>query len=350
MSKTLIGLLSLSITSCSLIGSIGYKIQEGERIAEAPLQPAYQWEYFNSSFCADEELNLENINGLTSVLVARNGKLILEWYRAGYDKETAINTKSMSKGVVSALIGIALDKGYIRSIDQPIYELLDIKSHSQLRGKDAITVRHLLTMSAGFEYQENKDNWVYASSNWLESILALELSSPPGTQFRYGSIQTHLLSEIITHSSGMNTFDFAQKYLFSPINVSIRAWKTSPQGIPFGGSQLFLTPRDLLAFGQLYLNKGRSGDKQIIPAAWVVLSIRPSFLNVDGQFDYGLLWWLDTESGRILARGYGNQYMIILPEKNALLLMTATIPYFYDWRKREKRFNQLLENVLLPML
>ena len=169
-------------------------------------------------------------DGLRSVLVVKNGILIAEWHATGFNKERAINIKSVSTSIISALVGIAIEGGYIKSVDQPVFEILPELFPPDSQEKRNITIKHLLTMSTGFEFVENVNNYVYLSDNWAKSILKIPMSTAPGSEFNYGTIQTHLLSAVITKASGMDTLMFAQTHLLNHMHISIRRWDKAPEG------------------------------------------------------------------------------------------------------------------------
>lgn len=292
-------------------------------------------------------------NWLRSVLVVKNGNLIAEWYAAGFDKDRAVNVKSVSKSIISALVGIAIEKGYIKSVDQPIFEILPEFFPPDSPVKRNITIRHLLTMSAGFEFVENVNNFVYLSDNWTKNILNLPLSTTPGSSFNYGTIQTHLLSAVLTKASGMDTLRFAQTHLLNHMHISINRWDKAPEGTFFGGSEMYLTPRDMAVFGQLYLQSGRFREQQLVPKEWVKQSLEPSFHEVWGGDSYGYSWWIKQITGcnAYYALGYGGQTIMIIPDKEMVIVFTADYPpLFVDHRKREHDLEKLIRFNILPLM
>jgi CubicO group peptidase (beta-lactamase class C family) len=292
-------------------------------------------------------------DGLRSVLVVKNGILIAEWYAAGFNKERAVNIKSVSKSIISALVGIAIEKGYLKSIDQPIFEILPEFFPPDSPEKRNITIKQLLTMSAGFEFTENVNNYVYFSDNWTKSILKLPLSNTPGSGFNYGTIQTHLLSAVLTKVSGMDTLTFAQTHLLNHMRISINRWDKAPEGIFFGGSEMYLTPRDMAAFGQLYLQNGQFRDQQLVPKEWVSHSLKPSFHDAWGGISYGYSWWIKRISGYNVyyALGYGGQTIMNIPDVNMVIVFTADYPpLFYDHLKREQNLDNLIVLDILPLI
>ena len=279
---------------------------------------------------ADEILELDGVQGL---LVARNGRLAFEGYRRGGARDRLHNLKSASKSVLSAIAGLAVAQGHL-NLQQPIDEILGIELNG---GRENITVEHLLTMRAGLESTSfrNYGPWV-ASRNWVRSALARDLVYPPGERFRYSTGATHLLSAVIAASTGRSTLDFAREHLFEPIGIRRVQWARDPQGIHFGGNNLSLTPRDMLRFGQLFLDRGRWGDVQVMPWEWVDHSTRADpRLEQPRWGGYGYLWWLrpKNERGAYRASGFGGQYIYVAPADDTVLVVTSTeISKSREWR------------------
>lgn len=182
---------------------------------------------------------------------------------------------------MSALIGIAIEKGYIKNVDQTIVDFFSDRKISNLNEhKKSITLENLLTMASGLEC---RDSWRYGyvgleemmnSDDWAQYVLDLPTAEPPGERFEYCNGVSHLLSVIIQKTTNMRTLEFAKKNLFGPLGITDVRWETSPQGIDIGWGRMWLKPHDMAKIGLLYLNKGRWADKQIVPAMWVKESIR----------------------------------------------------------------------------
>jgi CubicO group peptidase (beta-lactamase class C family) len=236
-------IISILLSSCSGAWYIGFLSKLEKFEFEKPQYRSFDWEIAEHPGVERLYIKAKKFDGLRSVLVVKNGTLVAEWYTAGFNKERAVNVKSVSKSIISALVGIAIEKGYIKGIDQPIFEILPEFFPLDSPEKRAITIKHLLTMSAGFEFIENVNNYVYFSDNWTKSILKLPLSTTPGSGFNYGTIQTHLLSAVLTKVSGMDTLTFAQTHLLNHMRISINRWDKAPEGTFFGGSEMYLTPK-----------------------------------------------------------------------------------------------------------
>ncbi len=184
----------ITLSSCSGLWYVGFlnKIQTHE--IENPKYRAAQWQKHDHPAANLIYKQAEKFEGLNSFLIIKDGILISEWYASDFDKETSGNIKSASKSIISALVGIALQEGYFKSVDQPLFEVLPEFFPPNDHIKKTITLKHLLTMSAGFEHIENVHNYVYLNSDWTKGILQLPMMHKPGDRFNYGTIQTHLLS------------------------------------------------------------------------------------------------------------------------------------------------------------
>lgn len=270
------------------------------------------------------------LDGVQGVLVARHGRLVAERYFRGSAGRRPHNMKSASKSVLSALAGLAVENGVLE-LDQPIAELLPEAAGLDDPGKQEITVRHLLTMTSGLESTSfgNYGSWV-ASRNWVRAALERPLQAEPGTRFSYSTGGTHLLSATLARAAGRSTHDFARRHLFDPLGIGPSAWARDRQGIHVGGNNLSLLPRDMLKFGQLYLNRGRWAGEQLLPWQWVDESTRPGLAGPRGRGriygGYGYLWWLrgPRERGAYIASGFGGQYIYVSPAEDLVVVITST--------------------------
>ncbi len=271
------------------------------------------------------------LEGVQAVLVARHDRLVAERYFRGSTGRRPHNMKSASKSVLSALAGLAVENGVLEP-DQPIAELLPEAAGLDDPRKQKITVRHLLTMTSGLESTSfgNYGSWV-ASRNWVRAALERPLQAEPGTRFAYSTGGTHLLSATLAAAAGRSTHDFAREHLFAPLGIRHSAWARDRQGIHVGGNNLSLRPRDMLKFGQLYLNRGRWGGKQLLPWRWVDESTRPGVVagpRGRGRIygGYGYLWWLrgPRERGAYIASGFGGQYIYVSPAEDLVVVIIST--------------------------
>jgi CubicO group peptidase (beta-lactamase class C family) len=273
------------------------------------------------------------IPGLRSILVVRHGRLISEQYMAPGGADSLYALRSVTKSVMSLLVGVAIQHGAIRGTDQTLGELFRPPLPSLDPADAAITVGDLLTMTSGFQWDETGvteyNNWVLAPDQ-IDYLLARPVVSPPGTTFNYNSAAVHLLSAVLQVDAG-GTAAFADSVLLAPLGIRARDWELDDRGIPNGGAGLYLRPRDLAKIGQLVLQRGRSGAAEVAPPAWVDEATRDHIatgtaLGAMGTLRYGDLWWLGSTGGHafVLAWGYGGQLVCIVPDLDLVVVTTAT--------------------------
>ncbi|MDJ0721519.1 MAG: serine hydrolase [Desulfobacterales bacterium] len=285
---------------------------------------------------------------IDSILIVRNGHLVLDAYFWPFKPGEKHIIYSCTKSVMSALIGIAVDKGYIQSVDQPVTDFFPDRSLARLDARKAsMTLENLLTMTSGLDC---RDSYLYrwqgliemrTSDDWAQYVLDLPMAATPGDQFEYCNGVSHLLSVIIHNATGMRTLAFARQHLFGPLGIQDVGWDTSPQGVDIGYGEMRLRPHDMARLGWLYLNRGRWADRQIVPEAWVTASTRG---HVDATlFDrYGYQWWVE-DSGYYAAVGFKGQRIFVLPQKNMVAVFTG------DLTGRESLMaKELLEDFIIP--
>ena len=205
------------------------------------------------------------------MLVSVDGELVEERYFNGARSTESANLKSASKSVLSTLVGIAVDRGQLKSLSDPIIKFFPEHFGATTdAAKKRITIEDLLTMRSGLESTSNVNygRWV-ASDNWVRHILTRPLIDEPGGGMIYSTGNSHLLSAILTKATKMSTFEFARRYLADPLGIALRPWIRDPQGIYLGGNDMHLTPRAMLEYGELYLNRGRVLEKQIVSEHWI---------------------------------------------------------------------------------
>jgi len=268
---------------------------------------------------------------LNSIVVIKNGYLVAERYFNGHDKNMADLIYSATKSYISVLIGIALEKNILDSLDQKMLSFFPKYVHPNMDPrKHDVTIRHLLTMKAGFDTDTNLWEQVRESHNLIESVISSPLISNPGENFCYSSYAVHILSGIITKAAGMNTLEFAKKHLFKPLGIDAIAWESDQNGFIMGGGGLYSTPRDMARFGYLLLRNGRLEENQIIPSMWIQESVRDR-LGISehwGEMEnlgYGYLWWTGKLNGYSLyfASGFGGQFIINIPDLNMVIVTTT---------------------------
>ncbi len=295
-----------------------------------------------------------NLNGIA---VIRKGYVVYERYYNGCGPLDVHNVASITKSVISALVGIAIDAGFIRSIDQKVLEFFpEYIPDSEDILKRTITLRHLLTMTAPFPFSWKEGNKrgqepfdrLRRQRNWVAYILNLLGQGGQPGKFQYYTAGIHLLSAIITRTTGMCAREFANEQLFGPLGMRVipdqkqsfgledvfsnksTGWIKDPDGNSSGGFGLTLTLMDMARFGFLYLNKGRWDTRQIIPEKWIDESINPSVhldLEGIGYNGYGYLWWLREDNGisSFSAMGDGGNVICCVPEKDLVVAIASKI-------------------------
>ena len=232
---------------------------------------------------------------INAEVIVRNGVMVDEYYKDGYVVNSIFTLQSTSKSVTSAILGIAIDKGYIESVDVPLstYFPQILKYGSEY--KNQLTIWHLLTHTTGLDASDtaNWNEWL-ASENWVDYVLDRPAVSRPGTVFNYFTGNTHLLSAIIQQATGKTAYDFGKEYLFDKLDMDSVQCTTDLQGISDGGNGFALDIYDMAKFGQLYLNQGIWEGEQIISPGWVEESTTVQFDRSSGSADYGYQWWVRT--------------------------------------------------------
>ncbi len=267
-----------------------------------------------------------------SLLVVRKGYLVFEkYYSWGSPYKYAV-VHSVTKSVTSALIGIALDKGYLQSLDQKLIEFFPEYVTVDLdQRKKEISLKHLLTMSAGFKWDDrgpSMRDW-YSSSDWFKFAIRLPQENDPGEVFNYNSATSHLLSGILSRSTKTSTLDFAKRNLFEPLGIRSAYWHQDPQGNYIGGFGLGLSARDLAKIGFLYLNNGYWNGQSIVPEHWVNEStaqqIQAFSHPMYGTFGYGYQWWVKQIDGcsSYWAWGRRGQFIVVVPELDLVIAVTS---------------------------
>lgn len=260
-----------------------------------------------------------------SVLVVRDGKLVAERYNDNSAADHANNVHSASKSILSALVGIAIREGYIKSVDQKVAEFLPAYFDDGNADKAQITIAHLLTMSAGLAWREDLTEFaIQTEEDWVAAIMGRALMDTPGSAFHYSTGLTHVLSAVLSAATGMSTCDFAHRYLFAPLDITAEHWGRDPQGVYSGGYNLYLTPREMAAFGQLYLQGGLWKGEQVVLSGWVAESWQPHQTE-DEDYSYGYLWWLRAFGGHqvAFAWGWGGQMIFVVRDLDIVVVVTS---------------------------
>ena len=290
---------------------------------------------------------------LRSLLVSRRGQFVAEYYARGVRPDAPANVKSASKSIISALVGIAIDRGAIKSVKEPIATWFPELRQDADRRKQSITLEDLLTMRAGLESTSGRNYgaWV-RSGNWVRYALRQPMVSEPGGAMEYSTGSSHLLSAILTKTTGTSTWQFAQDALAAPIGFRLAKWPQDPQGVYFGGNEMLLAPKQMVAIGELYLNRGKSSGHQIVPASWIDTSCEPRTTSAwDSERQYGYGWWIQdfTHGKACFAWGYGGQYILVFRDLDLVVAATSSTTVSEERRGHRRRLLDLIdERVLRP--
>lgn len=334
--RQFIAVLLLLVTACSADESAedSRRVPGDDELAAAIAEfgePFYNW---------DE---------LRAVVVATDDDIVFEKYY-GTDADAYWGMQSVTKSVVSTLVGIALDEGLIGSLEDTLAQLLPRHADLMSSQTAGITLRQLLTMTAGFPAEERFGGPAFARSlDWVRHILR-HPELPPGERFQYSNGTSHLLSAILTEATGVSALDYARRRLFDPLGIDTRpalqvrsrhsmsprdalgmydragfAWPVDPQGVSTGWWGLRLRPRDMVRFGQLFLSGGRWEGEQLVPAEWVAKATTEQ-VAVDGLLDgYGFQWWTGQTDGAhsFHALGYGGQHIVVVPDRGLVVVVAS---------------------------
>lgn len=268
---------------------------------------------------------------IESMLVVKEGYLVYEKYYKLNNETKIKDTYSVTKSIMSALTGIAIEKGLISSIDDKVAEYIpEFSEYIDDERKKDITIKQVLTMTGGLESIDNNYTSFFYSDDWLKAALAKPLVNSPGEVFVYNTGLTQLLSSVIANVSGMSVMDFAKENLFEKIGMNVTYWQSDKQGSNGGGSGLCLTSQDMARFGYLYLNNGLWDNEQVIPAEWIEDSLK-SHIKANDTQDYGYLFWIEKISDTVNSKTYsifqaygsGGQIIMVIPELDMVIVITC---------------------------
>jgi CubicO group peptidase (beta-lactamase class C family) len=307
-----------------------------------------------NNILADE---LPNIH---SVLLVKNGKLVLEEYFNGYSREIKQIIASVTKSITSILLGIAIDKQMIASVNQRVYDFFpEYSSTSWIDQKYEITLKHVLTMTAGVDWDEitflhphpkNPNTLMYKSDHPIGYVLDKKQIDQPGIKWRYNSGLTVLLGGIVKNATGLYADKFAEQYLFKPMGIEDYLWLKHPDGTIYTHGDFFLKPRDMAKIGYLMLNQGKWKNKQIVSNAWIQESTKKHIDTFKG-YGYGYQWRCsktficDQEIEAFWASGTGGQKIYVFPKLDLIAVFTSKI---FGNNSGHDRNESLLANFIIP--
>ena len=282
----------------------------------------------------EDLINRIKKENILNLVIMKDEEIVADYNKKDEYKESKFIINSCTKSIISALIGIAISEGLILGVNQPISDYFpELKEDSVDKRKKDITIYHLLTMSSGISWPEF-NNWAFISElmqshNWVNFILDRPMEANPGERFNYSSGGSHLLSAIISRSTGMNAYTFAQKHLFKPLGINNITWMSDPQGNSNGGFGIAMSAYDMVKIGKLYLDMGKYGDAYLIPKEWVRESLKPGMLASKAMGNYGYQWWMKdfkypTEIVTVyFAMGNGGQFNFVVPSKNMVAVFIS---------------------------
>jgi len=315
----------------------------------------------------------DHYKGIHSILISQNNKTVYERYFNGYMADSLHDSRSSFKSITSLLIGIAIDKGFINSVNQPVYTFFpEDKAFAADPRKRRMTIKDLLEMRSGFDCDEWTDDGKDCESemtethDWVKFSLGLPMKNEPGKVWNYTSCDPMIISGIIHQATGMSIMDFAAKYLFDPMGISHYRWTVDPAGQGMTAGSFYIVPGDMLKIGQLVLNGGDWNGRRIISANWLKESTSAtipipdnwSFIKISRsksatpqQTYYGYYWYNEVVKTRygeypvIFASGNGGQYIMIL--KKLKLVAVFTQGNYHNWTA--KQAFDLLASYIIPM-
>lgn len=295
---------------------------------------------------------LEPLRGL---IIARHGEVLLEHRFAGPALDRPVNVKSVSKAIIAALAGAAIERGLLDGPDQRIAPLLADRLPRDADPRlQRITLDHLLSMRAGLERTSgvNYGRWV-TSPDWVRHALARPFVAEPGGTMLYSTGNSHLVSAILTRASRRSTHALAEEWLGRPLGISIPPWPRDPQGIFFGGNDMLLSPRAMLVFGEMIRAGGLHEGRRVLPEAWVATCFAPRTASVFTGAAHGYAWFTAPGPGpvRHYAWGFGGQMIHVVPSLGATVVMTSDPTQRSGGAQGHARaLHGLMETSILPAL
>lgn len=288
-----------------------------------------------------------------AILIFQEGREVLAEVFRGPAIDKAVPIKSVSKTIVAALAGAAIDRGEIPTVKAPLGKLVPKLIPSKADPRVAnITIENLLTMQAGLERTSGRNYGAWVNSrNWVSNALSRPMVAEPGTRMLYSTGSYHIMGAVLSMLSGKSLLALARDRLGQPLGIDIPAWTRDPQGRYLGGNEMALTLPAMIRFGEMYRNAGRVGDKQVLSEDWVIQSLVPVTRSIYSGLGYGYGWFLGQSGGTnyALARGFGGQIICIVPELALTLAITSnpsgrarSAGYFGD-------LQNLIEHHIIPV-
>ena len=322
----------------ALLGTLAYIYLPGRDGLPNPAAPDY-WPTDGWTEAIPEQQGIDSVqlaNGIRSIrdqhiaidslMIVRNGYVVLDAYFSPYDGSFPHDLASVTKSVMTTLIGIAVDQGKLQ-LDQKVVSFFPHRSIANLdERKKSMTILDLVSMRNGMESKcfhgdEPTLDAMRSTTDWVQEALDRKMVYDPGTHFCYDSPGMHLLSAILQETTGQTALEFAQQYLFGPLGIRDVVWLTDPQGYTYGWGDLHLKPEDAAKLGYLWLNRGVWNGQQIVSASWVSASVQAHSRMVGNEYGYGYGWWVTSFD--FYAMGRGGQYIHVMPSTNTIVVITA---------------------------
>lgn len=316
-------------------------------------------------------VNSGRYDGVNSILISHRGKAVYERYFGGWTRDSLHDSRSSFKSVTGLLMGIAIDRGYIKSVHQKVYSFFP--EYRNFSGKDSLkrnmTIKDLLNMTAGLDCEEFNDGKdcesdMSLTKDWVKFSLAIPLKNPPGTVWAYNSSAPVILGDVISRAAGMSIMDFAKRFLFMPLGITKYRWTIDPSGHGMTAGSFYILPADMLKIGEMVRQQGKWSGKQVVSAAWIKTSMQTPIAISDFSFMkysrsavgiphptyYGYYWYKERIATTAYQRdvwfasGNGGQYLFIIPE---IELVVVFMQSNYNSWKAKKAFD-LLARYILP--
>lgn len=315
--------------------------------------------------------SLDQYPGLHSLLISKNDKLVYEHYFNNFTRDSLHDSRSSFKSITSLLVGIAIDKGLIKDINQKVSDFFpENPAFKNDEYKKSMTIKNLLEMRSGLDCEEFNDTKdceeeMSSSKDWVQFSLNIKMKNKPGEQWAYTSADPMIISGIIKKAAGMSVMDFAKKYLFDPLGISKYKWTVDPSGNAMTAGSFYILPRDMMKIGQLVRNNGTWKGNQIISKKWIAQSTLcdiaiPDFsfmkssrsrIGFPQQAYYGFYWYREllktptVNEELLFASGNGGQYIFIIKDLNLTVVFTQGN---YQSFKAKQAF-EILAKYIIPV-
>ncbi|MDY7228040.1 serine hydrolase domain-containing protein [Hyalangium rubrum] len=297
---------------------------------------------------------------IRSIIVIRDGKLLVEEYFNGATAQQLHDVRSVGKTFASALMGIALQEGHLRSVEQPLSEFYDLTKYQNFSpAKASVTLEHLVTMNSAFEGNDNdaqsvgNEENMYPQGNWVEWTLNLPMdpNAVSGKRWSYFTAGVVLLGDVLNLRVPGGLERYADSKLFKPLGIERYQWVYTPQGAPSLAGGLQLAPLDFAKFGQLYKNNGRWGEQQILSPEWVARSLSRHHATTFPGDSYGYLWWNkvyrvgEQAHETFYCSGNGGNKIFVFKDQPLVIVVTSSA---YNRRYMHKQVDEMMEQFILP--